>query len=214
MSDDQKNDLDSKIMLHPSVESGKRRPVSLEHLKSVYICEAITEKELAERFAISEVEVRRIVKENKLQDLREAHIRNGLAQLQNVQVKQAEKLMDLESQFKRMRILQLEEILKDYMTYFSRHGHFYKVHPHTGDILKDSNGIPMQIRLPNITKEITDLKEAVTLSEGMKNLLNQIDKVINKPKDVESLDDGTIDMSSLGNIFQAKKVEDSDEDGD
>lgn len=94
------------------------------------------------------------------------------------------------------------------MAYYSTHGHFYKVHPITSEVLKDTNGIPIQIKIPNVSNEISQLKESVSLSEGLKQLLGQIDDIINKPKDVENLNSDVIDVTEYNDLFSKKKPED------
>lgn len=179
--------------------------VGVELIKSTYIVEGLSAQELAIKFSLPVQMIDKIIEDNSLDKLRAAHIKHGLSQLQNVQLVQAEKLMNIESQFKRIRIMQLEKSLEDYMAYYSKYGHFYKIHPVTREVLKDTNGIPIQIKIPNVGHEITQLKESVSLSEGLKNLLGQIDDIINKPKDIEDLDPNTIDMSSMDGLFSRKK---------
>lgn len=131
-----------------------------------------------------------------------------------MQLVQAEKLMDIETKFKKIRIIQLEKTLEDYMVYYSRHGHFYKVHPVTHEILKDTNGIPIQIKIPNVGHEIAQLKESVSLSEGLKQLLGNIDSIINnggKPKDTENLGGDIIDVTDgFNNLFEKKRSGDDE----
>lgn len=208
--DSDKKDL---VKLVPMEETGMSHlPVPVERIKSVFICEGISAAEIAERFHLSEAQVQKVITDNKLVDLRSAYVRQGIAKLQNTQLNQAQKLMDLESKFKGMRIIQLEKVLEDHLAYHAKHGHFYKLHPVTQEILRDTNGLPLQIKIPNIIKEITDLKETVTLSEGLKVLLAKLDDIINKPKDAEKIDPNTIDMAQFGGLFQAKELRDEDED--
>lgn len=199
MSSDQNN-----ITIVTQTKTGDLIEIGVEHIKSAYIVEGISASDLAAKFHLPVVTIEKIISDNKLDVLRAAHIKHGLAQLQNMQLVQADKLMNLETQFKRMRIIQLEKILEDYMAYYSKHGHFYKVHPITGAVLNDTNGIPIQLRIPNVSGEIKDLKESVSLSEGLKHLLGQIDDIINKPKDVESLDPDVIDVTDYNNLFKKK----------
>lgn len=186
------------------VTSKSLQPFSSEHIKNAFICEGLSVKELSDKFFLPVQAVETFIQDNNLEALRSAHVKHGLAKLQNVQVAQAEKLMTLEGNFKRMRILQLEKTLEDYMAYYSRYGHFYKVHPLSGEILKDTNGIPMQIPIPNVSKEILALKESVSLSEGLKILLGQIDDIINRPKDVKQIDPDIIDVTNFDNLFKKK----------
>jgi hypothetical protein len=199
---------DKNITIVTQTKSGDLIEIGVEHIKSAYIVEGSSASDLAAKFHLPVVTIEKIISDNKLDLLRAAHIKHGLAQLQNMQLVQADKLMNLETQFKRMRIIQLEKILEDYMAYYSSHGHFYKVHPITGEVLKDTNGIPIQLRIPNVSGEIKDLKESVSLSEGLKHLLGQIDDIINKPKDVESLDPDVIDVTNYNSLFDKKKPED------
>lgn len=202
-SEDRNND--KKIMLIPPNTGGRlAEPVSVDQIKTVFITEGIGAKEIAMRYSLSLESVKRVISENNLEQVRNDTIRKGLAEIQNVQLNQAKKLMDLEGNFKRMRIIQLEKILEDYMAYYARHGHFNKTHPLTGEVLKDSAGFPLQINIPSITKEIMSLKETVTLSEGLKVLLNQIDAIINKPKHVDNVGEDVIDVLEYSDLFKKR----------
>lgn len=197
---------DSKHLIVTEVGS-----FTLERLTNEYIVEGSTVEDLSKKYSLPIESVKHIVESNSLDKLRAAHVKHGLATLQNIQLVQAEKLMTLENQFKRIRIIQLEKMLEDYMAYYSKFGHFYKVHPITQEILKDMNGIPMQIKIPNVSKEISELKESVSLSEGLKVLLGKIDDIINPPtRNVETLDPNVVDMKSFDGLFEKKKPEDED----
>ena len=105
-----------------------------------------------------------------------------------------------------MRIIQLETVLEDHLAYYARHGDFYKRHPVHGEILEDSDGIPMQIKLPNISKEIRDLKESVTMSEGVRQLLHRLDEILNTKKPEELAEDpDTFDVTEYNEIFKASE---------
>lgn len=207
MSKDENDD--SNVTIISQGPGGSMIQIGVEHIKSAYIVEGLSAEDLSARFHVPVVTIQKIIQNNSLDKLRAAHIKHGLAQLQNMQLVQAEKLMNIETQFKKIRIIQLEKTLEDYMAYYSKYGHFYKVHPITGEILKDTNGIPVQIKIPNVSHEISQLKESVSLSEGLKQLLGDIDAIINKPKDVESLDQNIID-ASFENLFEKKSKEDED----
>jgi hypothetical protein len=200
-------DEDKTIKLVPAPETGmSRRPVSLEVLKSAYIAEGLSVEGLAERYFLPVDQVAALIEEHQLPELRKAYIRTGIAKIQNQQVDQAQTLMDLELSFKKMRITQLQKQLEDFMGYFGRHGDFYKRHPVSGEILIDTDGIPMQIHVPNVSNEIKNLKESVTLSEGLKKLLTDIDDIINgKPKPTAVGDDGNvIDLEDFDGLFRKK----------
>lgn len=183
--------------------------VSEEVIKNEYICTGATPEELARKFNLPVASMHTFISENKLDVLRAAHIKHGLTQLQNVQLHQAEKLMTLDNQFKKMRLLQIEKMLEDFMAYYSKHSHFYKVHPNTLEILKDTNGMPIQIKLPNVSSEIASLKEAVSLSEGLKQMLGHIDSIINTPKDTENAGTDVIDVTQYNELFKKKSDEDT-----
>lgn len=206
MDTSDKNQSNSIILTQTS--SGQMMEIGVELIKSAYIVEGCSTADLAAKFHLPVVTIEKIISDNKLDTLRAAHIKHGLGQLQSMQLVQAEKLMNIETQFKRIRILQLEKSLEDYMAYYSTHGHFYKVHPITSEVLKDTNGIPIQIKIPNVSNEISQLKESVSLSEGLKQLLGQIDDIINKPKDVENLNSDVIDVTEYNDLFSKKKPED------
>lgn len=203
-------DDDSNNSILTKTSSGQYLQIGVEHIKAAYIVEGSSAADLAVKFHLPVQIVEQIISDNKLDKLRAAHIKHGLSQLQSMQLVQAEKLMNIETQFKKIRIIQLEKSLEDYMAYYSMHGHFYKVHPVSGEILKDTNNIPIQIKIPNVSHEISQLKESVSLSEGLKQLLGQIDDIINKPKDQENIDPGVIDVTSYNNLFEKRKPEDDE----
>ena len=204
---DEDRDKDKLIKLVPSPETGmQRRAVSVDVVKSAYIAEGLSEDDLAARYFLSKEAVAKIVEEHKLPELRKAYIIQGLAKIQSNQLTQAQKLLDIELDFKRLRIIQLERQLQDFLAYYSRHGDFCKRHPVSGEILKDTDGIPMQIHVPNVTREIAQLKESVTLSDGMKKLMAEIDSIINAKPKGQSIDpNDTLDMTEIDGIFRKKE---------
>lgn len=202
---DDNRDKDKSFKLVPAPETGKaRRPVSVDVLKSAYIAEGLSVKDIAERYFLSKEVVQKIVDDAKLPELRKAYILEGISKIQNEQMNQAQKLLDVELNFKKLRIIQLEKQLEDYLAYYGRHNDFYKRHPVSGDILKDTDGIPMQIHVPNVTREIAQLKESVTLSDGIKKLISQLDEIINKAPKGEAADPDTIDMDQIDGLFRRK----------
>lgn len=191
-------DKDKKYKLYPT---NSHAGISVDTIKSQYIAEGKSVQEIANTSKLTLPQIQKIIDEHNLPALRAAHIRNGLEKIQNVQLQQVEKILDLESNFKKLRVMQLEKQLEDYAAYYSRHGDFYKRHPVTGDILSDTNGIPMQISIPNISREINNIKEALTLSEGSKKILDKIDEIINPPED-EDDEDSVIDMDDVDGLFK------------
>lgn len=203
---DENRDKDKAFKLIPAPETGNmHRIVSLDVIKSAFIAEGLSGQEIAERYFLAKSQVDKLIEDHKLVELRKAYIREGVTKLQNAQLGQAQQLMDVELNFKKLRLIQLEKTLEDYLAYFARHGDFYKRHPVSGDILKDTDGIPLQIVVPNVYNEIRHLKETVTLSEGMKKLLTEIGDIINgKPKG-EAVGDGNgdvIDMAQIDGFFK------------
>lgn len=191
MSEKENRDLDKKTTIIPEKGTAPRSimhaGVSLELIKSHFIASGLTADEIADQLYLPIDRVQEIIEEHNLVELRKAYIVEGISKIQNVQLNQSQKLMGLENNFKKLRIIQLEKQLEDYLAYFSRHGDFYKRHPTTGDILKNTDGIPMQVKLPNVSRELLQLKESVTMSEGVRMLLNRLDEIINTKKPSESV---------------------------
>lgn len=205
MSEDR--DKDKSYLLVPTKETGKsRKPVSVDVVKSAFIAEGLSAQEIAERYFLSQDAVEKIVETHKLPELRKAYIREGIAKIQNIQLGQAQELLDVELGFKKLRLRQLQDKLQDYMAYYGRHKDFYKRHPSSGEILKDTDGIPMQLNIPNVAREINQLKESVTLSEGIKKLMSDLDSIIQGKPEAESIDnDGdVIDMEEIDKYFRKK----------
>lgn len=204
---DDQRDKDKSFKLVPAPETGKSRiPVSLDVLKSAYIAEGLSVPAIAERYFLTESQVQKIVDDAKLPELRKAYIREGISKIQNEQVNQAQKLLDIELNFKKLRIVQLEKQLEDFLAYYGRHGDFYKRHPVSGEVLKDPDGIPMQIHVPNVSREIQQLKESVTLSDGLKKLMTELDDIINGKRKGESVGDdaNVINMDDVDGLFKKR----------
>lgn len=198
-------DKDKSHKLVPQQGTGQtHRAVSIDILKTAYIADGLSAQEISDRYYLSLGQVEKLIEEHKLAELRREYIKEGLATIKNTQLGQAQTLLDLELNFKKMRLIQLQKMLEDYMAYYGRHGDFYKRHPNTGEILRDTDNIPMQVYLPSVAKEIHALKETVTLSEGLNNLLSQIDDIINSKPRGESADDNVIDMTEIDGLFKKK----------
>lgn len=197
---------DKKFFLVP--EKGVRKPkVSLDVVKSIYIAEGLSPQEIANRYDISVNQVQNLVDEYKLPELRKAYLINGIKNIQNTQIQQSEKLMNLDNGFKKLRIIQLEKQLEDYILYYERHGHLSKLHPITHEILIGNDGMPIQIVVPNVAKEISQLRESVTMSEGVKQLLNKIDDILNQGVKLENVNDGDILDIDYKEIFKDTDVD-------
>lgn len=183
--------LDAKTILVPAKETGKARfRVSLDVIKSAYIAGA-TEAELCEQYALTPEQALKIVTDNKLPALRKAYVEQGIAAISQIQIGQAQKLLEIEGRFKALKVVQLEELLKAYAAHFTRYGHLFKVHPTTGEVLKDVNDMPMKLPIPNIINDLKDMKEAVVLNEGLKKMLVNLDDII-KPRGKLTEDTGTV----------------------
>jgi len=198
--DNEDRDLDKIIKIVP--ESGTNAPrsimktgISVDVIKSMYIASGLSVEEISERTHLPKEKIEELIGYHNLPELRKAYIIEGVSKIQQAQLQQSHKLMDIENNFKKLRILQLEKQLEDFIAYYSRHGDFYKRHPMTGDILKNTDGIPMQLSLPNVSKELSQLKESVNLSTGVRTLLDRLDEIINTPKAKETIEkDDVIDV--------------------
>ena len=200
-------DKDKVHRIVPQQGSGQtHRAVSVDVLKSAFIAEGLSAQDISDRFFLSVSQVEKLIEEHNLPELRREYMKKGLEKIRDSQIGQAQKLLDLELDFKKMRLIQLENQLRDFMAYYGRHGDFYKRHPSSGEILHDTDGIPMQVYIPSVAKEIHALKESVTVSEGITKLLSQIDDIINgKKKQAEVSDAGTIDMDEVDGLFKKKR---------
>ena len=202
---DEQRKKDQIHRLVPSPETGMaRRPVSVDVVKSAYIAQGLSAQAIADQYYLPLEKVEQLIAENNLPELRKAYVREGISKIQNEQVAQAQKLLDIELDFKKLRIVQLEKQLEDFMAYYGRHGDLYKRHPVSGEVLKDMDGIPMQLSIPNVAKEILHLKESVTMSDGLKRLMSDIDAIINGGRKSEVVDSGSdvIDMDQIDGLFR------------
>lgn len=202
MSEDR--DKDIKYKLVPTTREGRpKSPVSLDVLKSAYIADGMDAEELSEKFELPLDLVTKTIKEHDLEQVRLEYRRTGISKIQNSQIHQASKLLDMEVNFKKMRLMQLEKMLEEFAGYYERHGDFFKRHPATQEVLRDTNGLPILIKLPNISKEISEIKESVTLSEGIKQLVARVEDIINQGKEKEAVDEETdiIDLENIDSYF-------------
>lgn len=88
------------------------------------------------------------------------------------------RILSLDAQFKEMRLQQIESQVVEYIAYFHKHGHFKKVHPITGEVLRDTNGMPLSIPIPSLMRELQQLKETMIFSESLDSLVGQLKDVI------------------------------------
>lgn len=199
-------DLDKITTIVPNKETGKAktRAASLDVIKSSYIAEGLTAEEMCERFALAPEKALEIITEGNLKQLRKNYAKKGIQALQEKQLNQAQRLLEIEAKFKQLRVVQLESQLEDYLAYYARHGSLHKFHPITGEVLLDTDEIPLQLRIPSIIRELEQLKGSLTLSEGMKQLLVSIDEVIDPQGSLEgSEDDGDIiDLNNIDGLFK------------
>lgn len=152
--------------------------IHLAQLKDKYIQEGYSLKELSLKYNIPEISIRDACREEGWDELRQKYISEGLATIQNIQLSRAQSLFDIENKFKSLKLMQLQKMLEYFVIYQAEHGHLFKIHAVTKEILLDNDGLPIPIKLPNISKEISDLKESVTVSEGMMKLIDRIESVL------------------------------------
>ena len=206
IDDENQRAKDKLTTIIPTKESRKAnsRAASLDTIKSAFIAEGLTPEQICDRFALSPERVLSLIESNNLESLRNSYRKEGLKALQKVQVDQAQTLMDMENKFKQLRIVQLESQLQDYLAYYMRHGDMKKRHPITGEVLLDTNEIPLQINLPSLAKELLQLKESLVLSEGMKKILVSIDDIIKPQNSPNSTEGDVIDVNELESLFERK----------
>jgi hypothetical protein len=191
-------DLDKKHFIIPEYS---RTGISKDVIKSKFIAEGKNAEEIAKETGLELSLIENLIVSEKLPELRKAYIIKGINQIQNQQITQAEKLLNLENNFKSLRILQLEAQLETFFAYLARHGDLYRRHPTTGEILEDANGMPMQLKVPNVAKELLHLKESVTLSEGFRNMLGRLDSIINSGPKLEYTQNSDIIEVDYKSIF-------------
>lgn len=197
--------MDSKKTSENNIAS--RIPTN-EDVAKVYIAEGLDAEQIAHRLYMEVQEVKSIIVQDKLELKRSNYIREGLEKIQNAQLSQATKLMDMENAFKTLRIIQLEKVLEGYTAYYAVHGHFCKLHPVSGEILFDTNGMPIQLNIPSVTREIAQLKEGVSLSEGLKQVLSRIDEIINSPRKNKRIPaPKEIDVTDYNSLFKKRDDE-------
>jgi len=200
MSEDR--DLDKKTIIVPPNKSNGG--VNKDVIKSAYLTETVSFEDLAKRFHIPALQIEQMALSENWDQLRNEYIANGINRIQHIQVKQVHKLIDIESKFKTLKIIQLEDRLKDFLAYYERFGDLKKRHPLTGEILVDQNGLPHYISIPNVTKDLADLKESVNISEGTKALLDRLEKIVNSAQLVKK-DHNTIDISDYNDLFESQE---------
>lgn len=190
---------DKKLNLY---RMNSRKGVSLDLVKSQYIADGLSIDEIAEIHAISKAQIERIVEEHNLPELRKAYMQHGIQKIQNTQLNQAHKLLNLENGFKNLRLIQLQENLEEYAQYYARYGDLKKRNPITGEVLRNDAGIALTLKIPDVSKEIKAIKESVTVSEGMAQILSRLESLVlaGTPITKESELD-TIDVVDFNELF-------------
>lgn len=202
MDDSNENKPNLTILpVDPEQESARNE----KEIEIQYVGGGKTCKEISEDLQLPYKYVRSIIRKNKLSDLRNVYLHKGIKKIQNKQLDQAERMLNVQHRFRWMRLKQLEDMLKEYMAYYERWGDFKLRHPDTLEILYSSNGIPKQLNLPRVTQEINSLKEGFTLSQGLKQLLYQIDDILNKPKPPDRADSPEFEHSDIYDAVFKKK---------
>jgi len=204
-----KDSIDKKRPLHEITKvypvKGNRKGITKDVIISAYVAEGLSIKELSHRYKLSENTIESIVKENKLPELRKAYIVNGIEKIQNKQLKQANELLDLESRFAELRILQLKEQYEQYAAYFARFGDLKKRNPQSGDILTNNDGIALSLKIPNISHEIRSLKESVNVSEGMRKILGKLEFLLDEGDPVGGTEEpDIIDVTEFDYLFDSE----------
>lgn len=175
------------------------------NIGKMYISEGFDARKIASRLKISQVYVEEIIKKNQLDVARENYVRESIEVIQKEQVSNATKLLNMENLLKDLRIKQLEATVEQFMQYYEKHGHLNKLHPETGEMLLDTNDMPVQLNIPSVVREITQLKESVSLSEGMRQLLNKLDRIVNGPKSSRRAQAvNEIDVSEYSELFEPR----------
>lgn len=200
-------DKDKQLQLCP--EKGMRKqPVTKDILKSMFIAEGLTTKELAVKYGLSESMIQRYAIDEQWDELRKAYVISGISKIQNSQLKSAKDLLDFESSFNTLKIKQLEKQLEHYAAYYARFEHLFKVHPTTGEILKDTDGMPIPLRIPDVSKQIRDIKESVNMSEGIKKVIDRLEMITSAGEyadESEGEKPDIIDIDKFDQIFKKRK---------
>lgn len=196
-------DLDRKYIFFPEKS---RKGVSRDVIKSAFIVEGLSSEELASRFNLSKNIIEKIIREDNLPALRKLYITQGIGKAQSSQMDYANKLLNIDNNFKSLRLIQLQERMEEYMAYYARFGDLKKRHPITNEILKDDNGLAILLKIPDISKEIKDLKESLTLSSGVLQILNNLENLVcagqlEEPKSESSV----IDVTEYAELFERKE---------
>ncbi len=198
---------DSEILF--CSESGRATPVSLEQIKNLYVAGFSLEK-IAATTKLTVNKLKEIVNNYQLETLKSTLTTQGLSAIQEAQLNQAQKLLDLDNCFSTLRLIQLQSQLEDVAAYFAKHGDLLKRHPITGDVLLNTDGISMQIPLPNVKKEMEALKEKINLSQGLQNILKDVDRYI-KDEDTRNSLSTSDKKFSIDQFFSTSKIDSEDE---
>jgi len=183
----------------------KAQGPTVEELQSVFITEDITIADLAKRYKMTYNTVEELSKENNWVDLRKAYIRSGVAKIQNSQIQQAEKLLSLENGFKKLKLIQLEKLMEGYSAYYERYGHLNKVYPDSGVEMKDTDGMVIPIKIPNVANEIRNLRESFNVGEGLYKILDKLNEIMAAGQPVKELEvPDIIDISEYSELFEEK----------
>jgi len=199
MSDNE--DLEKKHLIYS--EKSSRKNISKYSLKILFVAHGKSLEEISNETDIALSSLQNLCEMEKWEELRNIHIASGLQKIQNRQVNQATKLLDLENKFKELKIIQLEKILESYIAYYDKFGHLFQTDLISGEIIKNDAGIPIKLKIPDVSKEIRDIKESMITGAGVHQILEKIERIVEKSNFVrkdESPD--IIDISEYSELFE------------
>ena len=159
-------------------KTGRRKTVALETLKYEYLTENLSVKDIATKHRIKTDTVRLIIRDNQLDVVKKSMLSYGLMKIKNKQLSQAEQLMNIDCEFRQIRIGQLQGRLQEFKDHHEKHGDFYVRNPENNEILIDVNGFKVSFPVNNVIQEIQEMKESISLSVGLEELLHKIDDII------------------------------------
>ena len=160
------------------------KKIKIEQIQNSYITENVTLEELAITYNLDSVFLVDLAKEEDWLSLRKKFIQEGMEKIQNDQVDYGKQLMDMGATLNKLKTKQLTEQTDAYVAYYAKHGHLNMISSADGSILRDMNGIPIPMKIPNVTREIAALKEGILVSDGLRKLMAQVEatKVLEAPK--------------------------------
>lgn len=152
------------------INGGGHIPIS--DIRNFYLANDRTTLEaISEKYDIPLRDLRVVSNSEDWPKLREEIYRRTRSQVQSTMTAQLKDLLDVNLEIQQLKTIQLAQQVRNIQNHLAIFGDLWLRDPdNPGQILKDSNGLPKKIPIP---QEMTNLQEMVKLTQGLNSLIDE-----------------------------------------